>query len=106
MFEYMAAGIPVVASNFPLWKEIIEENKCGICVEPANVEQISDAVNYLLNNPEEAQRMGANGRKAVEEKYNWNNEAKTLLQLYCDLSETKDWILTGGNIPNEFSTFH
>ena len=34
MFEYMGAGLPVIASNFELWKNIIEKNKCGICVNP------------------------------------------------------------------------
>lgn len=82
MFEYMAAGLPVIASNFPLWKEIIEDNQCGICVEPENVEQIAEAINFFLNNPDEAERMGRNGRNAIEEKYNWNTEKVKLFKLY------------------------
>jgi glycosyltransferase involved in cell wall biosynthesis len=82
MFEYMAAGLPVIASNFPLWKKIIEDNQCGICVEPENVEQIAESINFFLNNPDEAERMGRNGRRAVEEKYNWNTEKDILLNLY------------------------
>lgn len=85
MFEYMSAGIPVVASNFPLWKEIIEKNNCGICVNPLNPREIADAVNYLIENPEIAERMGKNGQKAVIEKYNWDNEYKKLLNLYKGL---------------------
>ena len=85
MFEYMAAGLPVVASNFPLWREIIEENNCGICVEPTDVAQITQAINYLLKNPDEAERMGKNGRKAIEEKYNWNSEKVKLFELYKQL---------------------
>ncbi|MBP8990882.1 MAG: glycosyltransferase family 4 protein [Spirochaetes bacterium] len=82
MFEYMSAGIPVIASNFPLWKEIVEGNKCGICIDPQSPEEIAKAVEYLLNNPEIAKQMGENGRKVVEEKYNWEKEGKKLLEVY------------------------
>jgi glycosyltransferase involved in cell wall biosynthesis len=82
LFEYMCAGIPVIASNFPLWKKIVEENECGICVDPTNPSQISDAIIFLKENPKEAKKMGDNGRKAVLEKYNWNNEEKKLIELY------------------------
>ena len=82
MFEYMAAGIPVIASNFPLWREIIEGNKCGLCVDPMNSKEIGKAIKYLKDNPKEAEDMGKNGRKAVEDKYNWPLEEKKLLDLY------------------------
>jgi len=86
MFEYMAAGLPVIASNFPLWKEIIKENQCGICVNPLNPKEIARAIKYLIEHPEEAKKMGENGRKAVLEKYNWENEGKKLLKIYERLS--------------------
>jgi len=82
LFEYMAAGLPVIASNFPLWKEIIEGNKCGICVNPLDPKEIAKAVEYLIEHPEEAKKMGENGRKAVLEKYNWENESKKLSKIY------------------------
>ena len=82
MFEYMSAGIPVIASNFPLWKVIIEGNNCGICVDPFNVNEIANAINWIMNNPQQAKRMGENGRKAVEEKYNWEQEGNKLLRIY------------------------
>jgi glycosyltransferase involved in cell wall biosynthesis len=82
IFEYMSSKIPVVASNFPLWKEIIEKNNCGICVNPLKPKEIANAVNYLLSNPDIAQEMGKNGRIAVEKKYNWDIEIKKLLKLY------------------------
>jgi len=86
MFEYMAAGLPVIASNFPLWKEIIEGNNCGICVNPLDAEEIAKGIEYLIEHPEEAKKMGENGRKAVLEKYNWENESKKLLEVYKRLS--------------------
>lgn len=85
MFEYMSAGVPVIGSNFPLWKDIIEGNKCGLCVNPLDPEAIAKAIDYLINNPVEAEQMGRNGQHAVYEKYNWNIEKKKLFKLYNDL---------------------
>ncbi len=85
MFEFMAAGLPVVASDFPLWKEIIEGNDCGIAVDPENPEAVRLACMELINNPEKAQRLGRNGKKAVDAKYNWTNEEKKLIELYATL---------------------
>jgi glycosyltransferase involved in cell wall biosynthesis len=82
LFEYMAAGIPVVASNFPLWKKIIEKHNCGICVDPNDIEAISQAIQNLINHPDDAVQMGANGRQAVEENYTWPSEEKKLILLY------------------------
>jgi glycosyltransferase involved in cell wall biosynthesis len=87
LFEYMAAGLPVIASNFPLWKEIVEGNKCGLTVDPLNPREIAQAVEYLLEHPELRQEMGENGRRAVIEKYNWEREAERLLALYQRLLE-------------------
>ena len=85
MFEYMSADLPVIASNFPLWKEIIEGNKCGICVNPLNPKEIAEAIDYLYEHKEEAIRMGINGKKAIYQKYNWNIEVKKLLIVYEEL---------------------
>lgn len=85
LFEYMAAGLPVIASNFPLWREIVEGNNCGVCVDPLNPKAIADAIEYLITHPEEARKMGENGRRAVEEKYNWETESQKLLRLYEEL---------------------
>lgn len=82
LFEYMSAGLPVIASNFQSWKNIVESNNCGICVDPLNPKDIAEAIKYLVDNPDIARKMGENGRKAVLEKYNWENEAKKLLNVY------------------------
>ena len=78
MFEYMSASIPVIASDFPLWREIVEGNKCGICVNPKNVEDVARVINRLLDDPKEAELMGQNGREAIEEKYSWEREFEKL----------------------------
>jgi glycosyltransferase involved in cell wall biosynthesis len=81
----MSAGLPVLASDFPLWREIIDDAKCGLLVDPLNVKQIADAICYLLDNPEEAEEMGRNGYKAVHEKYNWISEIEKLNGFYGGL---------------------
>jgi len=82
IFEYMYAGIPVIASNFPLWKEFIDKNKCGICVDPKDPVSIADAIIYLKNNPDIAKQMGENGKQAVVSKYSWKTEEQKLIDLY------------------------
>ena len=85
MFEYMSAGIPVIASNFPLWKSIIEGNNCGICVDPLDPKAIATAIDFFINNPDKAKEMGQNGRDAILNKYNWEIEEEKLLSLYSSL---------------------
>ncbi|MGE0503337.1 MAG: glycosyltransferase family 4 protein [Rhizobiaceae bacterium] len=82
MFEYMAVGIPVIASDFPLWRTIVETADCGICVDPMDARAISAAIDRLLSDPVAAARMGENGRKAVLARYNWGIEERKLLSLY------------------------
>jgi len=82
LFEYMAMGLPVIASNFSLYREIVEGAWCGICVDPINPEEIAGAILFIVEHPTVADQMGKNGRKAVEEKYNWGIEEKKLLELY------------------------
>lgn len=85
LFEYMMAGIPVVCTDFILWQEIMEKWNCGICVNPNDTTAIATAIRYLLENPDEAQKMGANGRRAVEEMYNWGEQEKVLVNMYRNL---------------------
>lgn len=85
MFEYMSAGIPVIGSNYQLWKDIIEGNDCGLCVNPEDPKEIADAINFLISNPDIAEKMGANGLKAVYNIYNWKIEEEKLITLYQEL---------------------
>ena len=82
LFEYMLAGIPVVASDFPLWREIIEDAECGLLVDPLDPEDIHQAIKSLIDNPNRAAAMGRRGQLAVIEKYNWAQEANKLTDLY------------------------
>jgi glycosyltransferase involved in cell wall biosynthesis len=82
MYEYMAAGIPVVTSNFPVWREIVVGNKCGITVDPTNPDEIAKAIGWLLDHPREAQQMGENGRAAVLNGLEWSTQFEALEALY------------------------
>lgn len=82
MFEYMSSGVPVVASDFHLWRDIIEGNECGLCVDPLDPAAIAGAIDFLVRNPDVACRMGENGRQAVLQKYNWSIEEKKLFDFY------------------------
>lgn len=84
MFEYMAMGLPVVVSNFPLYREVIERHDCGICVDPDDVDGIAEALRYLIENPFRAREMGENGRRAVKSEYNWDTELSKLSTFYQD----------------------
>jgi glycosyltransferase involved in cell wall biosynthesis len=88
MYEYMLAGIPVIASDFPLWREIIEGNKCGLLVDPLDPQAIADAVQWVLDNPIEAEDMGKNGREAVLNLFNWEAEVVKLIDFYEKLKKT------------------
>ena len=85
MFEYMEAGIPVIASDFPLWKKIIEGGNCGICVDPFDSKAIAGAIDFLVDNPNQAKRMGENGKRLVAEEYNWCQVENILLNKYDEL---------------------
>ncbi len=82
IFEYMRAGLPVIASDFPLWRNFVSKVGCGLLVDPLNPEDIAEAIIWLIKNPQEAENMGKRGMKAVKEKYNWDMEKKKLLTFY------------------------
>lgn len=81
LFESMEAGLPVLLSNVPLYRALVEKHHCGICVNPNNSEEIKKAIAYLLHNKEEAYSMGQNGRQAVLSEFNWWEQAKTYLNV-------------------------
>jgi glycosyltransferase involved in cell wall biosynthesis len=86
VFEYMALGLPVLASDFPLYRALIAENGCGLCVDPLDPAAIAAALASLIADPVAAGGMGARGRRLVVSRYSWDAEASKLLALYASLA--------------------
>ena len=87
LYEYMMAGIPVIASGFPELKAVIEQTGCGITVDPESPAQIFSAVKELSENPAARQRMSDAGRKAAMKQYNWEPQRNRLTGLYREIME-------------------
>jgi glycosyltransferase involved in cell wall biosynthesis len=85
LFEYMASGVPVVASDFPLWRQIVESAGCGLLVDPTDSRAVASAIDRLLADPEGSAEMGARGRRAVLAEYQWEGQADRLTDLYTRL---------------------
>ena len=82
LFEYMALGLPVVVSDFPLYRAVVESANCGFCINPADDLAIATALTTIIDHPEEATQMGEAGKRAVSDRYNWATESEKLISLY------------------------
>lgn len=83
LFEYMSAGLPTLASDIPLWKQIIAADGVGRVANPSDPAAFAAALRWMVENPVECERMGATGARLVRERYNWDIEAGRLLDLYA-----------------------
>ncbi len=83
-FEYMANGLPLIMSDIPYWK--IHYANFAKFVNPQNIDEIANAMQWMLDHPEKRSELGDMGRKAVLEKYSWEIESKKLLNMYKELS--------------------
>lgn len=90
-FEYMAAGLPIVCSDFPTWRAMVAEQGVGICVNPEDSAAAAAAVLWIASHPEEALAMGERGRRLVRERFNWSSEARNLIDLYERLLSPETW---------------
>jgi glycosyltransferase involved in cell wall biosynthesis len=86
LFEYMAAGLPVITSDLPKSKEIIEAAGCGYSVSLDNPKALTDQLSMLMSNPGRAIELGLAGRAAVSKDYNWEHDAAELMNLYREIS--------------------
>lgn len=85
LFEFMEAGLPIICSDYPLWCDIVKKYNCGISVNPKDSNEIKRAIEYIISNPREAEKMGQNGVKAVHTEYNWDTQTPILLNIYNEL---------------------
>lgn len=82
LFEYMSVGLPIITSDFPLYKTTVEGNGCGICVNPKNPEELSEAILKIHQDVEKSELMVENGKKAVFEKFDWKSQSPLLMGVY------------------------
>jgi glycosyltransferase involved in cell wall biosynthesis len=82
LLEAMACGKPVIASNLPGVRSVFKNGKQGLLVNPGDVDDLSEKIKVILNDDSLAKRMGAEGRKLVEEKYTWEKVGKRLDEVY------------------------
>jgi glycosyltransferase involved in cell wall biosynthesis len=94
LFEYMALGLPVVTSDFPLYRDVVERHQCGFCVSPNDPIQVANALVYLIEHPDESLEMGQRGRHAVETIHNWAGEARKLLDYYALVLNERPYALS------------
>tara|TARA_B100000767_G_scaffold275660_1_gene314121 strand:- start:5745 stop:6857 length:1113 start_codon:yes stop_codon:yes gene_type:complete len=85
LFEYMEAGLPIICTDYILWKEIVDEYNCGVYVQPGDAEALSSAISLINNDRSLATQMGINSRKAAEERFNWETENKKYLSVFESL---------------------
>ncbi len=88
LFEAMASSLPIVATNVWGNAQYIKHNENGQLVEVGNTEDMANAVLEVLDNPQLANKLGANGRKLVEKKYNWEAISKQVEDVYLDVLES------------------
>lgn len=82
LYESFAAAAPVIVSDFPEWRELVESIGCGLAVNQDSPQAIAEAIQYLLAHPTEAAQMGERGRKAFLRDFSWTHETDRLLEMY------------------------
>ncbi|MCP1144137.1 glycosyltransferase [Lysinibacillus endophyticus] len=85
IYEYMSMGLPVILTDSPYARRILDQYNFGLAVDPSNQEELCDSINFLLDNPNIAKEMGRNGRLAIKERFNWSIEEQKLISLYKEL---------------------
>lgn len=87
MFEYMAAGLPILCSNFPVWKKLVEDSGVGLAVDPDSPDSTKTAINWLIEHPTARQEMSERGRELVRTQFNWKSQEIKLAAVYSRISQ-------------------
>ena len=89
VFDYMLGGLPIIAPSFAHEvAEIVKKEACGLLINTGDTQEIARAIDELAQCPDRRHRMGANGRRAVVDTYNWEVECENLLAMYNELRTT------------------
>jgi glycosyltransferase involved in cell wall biosynthesis len=83
LFDYMAAGVPIVASDLPSLREVLRDGENGLLAPAGDADAFAAAVRRLLANPALADRLGRQARIDVQQ-YSWDARARALLAIFDD----------------------
>jgi len=84
LLEAFATGKPVIASNLPGVRTVVDDGVNGLLTRPNDTDDLASKVRYLLANPDIRQRFGRNGRKKAEETYAWHIIGRRLESIYYE----------------------
>jgi glycosyltransferase involved in cell wall biosynthesis len=85
LFEYMQVGLPVIGSNFPLWKRLIADAGCGVTLDPTDIDAICSAIVRIGSDRALRERMAASGVEAAATLFSWLSQESVLLAGYESL---------------------
>ncbi|MFA7024255.1 MAG: glycosyltransferase [Candidatus Cloacimonadaceae bacterium] len=85
MFEYMAAALPILVSDLPANRKLLDKAVAGLYIDSSDVSLIQDVLNKLLSEPEKLAQMGAEGKRLVTQELSWESEKARYLKLYEEL---------------------
>jgi len=85
VFDYMAAGRPVLLAIDGVIREVVEAAGCGLFSEPGNAIALSDAIRTLAGDPVQSRKMGSRGRQYLEENFSREEMAEKLVQVLVDV---------------------
>jgi glycosyltransferase involved in cell wall biosynthesis len=89
VFDYMAAGRPVVLAIDGVIRKVVEEAGAGVFVPPGNAHALAQALRLLANDPQARHRMGANGRSAIETQFSRADLAQRLTELLEEMERNR-----------------
>ncbi len=90
VFDYMAAGRPVILAIDGVIREVVEAAGCGVFAEPGNPRALADAICSLADDPQKSRRMGLQGRRYLEDNFSREKLAEQLFQVFEELSPPKE----------------
>jgi rhamnosyl/mannosyltransferase len=82
LLEAMACGKPVIATNLPGVRQVVDWKVDGRLAKPKDAEHLAEQISYFLDHPKEIEKYGEAGRKKVLEKYSWSTVVQQIISLY------------------------
>jgi glycosyltransferase involved in cell wall biosynthesis len=89
VFDYMAAGRPVLLAIHGVIRSVVEQAEAGICIPPGDAHAMADAIRHMASHPEEARAMGARGRTCVEQNFDRAKLARQMEQVMFDVTKKR-----------------